>query len=64
MFALTTDMGLIDRLTTSASRGVSAGERREQRVSFVYGNMPRGSSMSKTDVAQALEKLDGLDGRG
>lgn len=63
MLTLATDMSLIDRLTAAASRGVSAGERREQRVSFVYGNMPKGSSMSKLQVAQKLDELDGVEGR-
>ncbi len=63
MPTLATDMSLIDRLTAAASRGVSAGERRQQRVSFVYGNMPKGSSMTRMQVAEALEKLDGVDGR-
>lgn len=63
MTAIATDRNLIERLTAAASRGVSAGERRQQRISFVYGNMPKNSSMTKHQVADALEKLDTAEGR-
>ncbi len=61
---LVTDAGLIARLTAAAKRGVSPAERRLQRVSFVYGNLPKGSSMSKHEVEEALERLDVMEGRG
>ncbi len=60
---LKTDEGLLGRLQAAARRGVSIAERREQRLSFVYGNMPKGSTMSKHDVGQALERLDELEGK-
>ena len=61
---LVTDTVLLDRLTAAAKRGVSAAERRVQRVSFVYGNLPKGSSMSKHEVERALERIDVMEGRG
>ena len=61
---LTTDRKLLERLTAAAAQGVSVQERRQQRVSFVYGNMPKGSAMSKQQIEQALQKIDGKDGRG
>lgn len=58
-----TDAGLIGRLKAAAHRGVSVEERREQRVSFVYGNLPKGSAMTKLQVEKALKNLDALEGR-
>lgn len=58
-----TDRSLLDRLSAAAKRGVSMAERRQQRVSFVYGNMPKGSAMTKHQVEKALERLDELEGR-
>ncbi|WP_150443120.1 hypothetical protein [Sphingobium limneticum] len=58
-----TDRSLLDRLSAAAQRGVSVAERRQQRVSFVYGNMPKGSDMSRHEVEKALDRLDSQDGR-
>ncbi|MDK8214104.1 hypothetical protein, partial [Sphingomonas sp. UMB7805-LC452B] len=63
MTLLTTDTNLIDRLNAAASRGVSAAERRMQRVSFVYSGMSRNSSMTKHQVAEALDRMDAAEGR-
>lgn len=60
---LKTDAGLLGRLQAAARRGVSVEERREQRVSFVYGNLPKGSPMTKHQVESALKNLDALEGR-
>jgi hypothetical protein len=60
---LKTDVGLLGRLQAAARRGVSVEERREQRLSFVYGNLPKGSSMTKHQVEDALKNLDALEGR-
>jgi len=60
---LMTDRSLLDRLSAAAKRGVSVAERRQQRVSFVYGNMPKGSDMSRHEVEMALDRLDSQDGR-
>lgn len=61
---LATDSALLERLTAAAKRGVSPSERRQQRLSFVYGNLPKGSAMSKHEVEVALERLDVMEGRG
>lgn len=60
---LVTDKKLIDRLTAAAGRGVSSRERRAQRVSFVYGNLPRESAMTRHQVEEALVRLDNAEGR-
>lgn len=59
-----TDRGLLDRLSAAAKRGVSVAERKQQRLSFVYGNLPKGSPLTKHEVEQALERLDEMEGRG
>ncbi len=61
---LATDRGLLERLTQAAKRGVSADERRQQRLSFVYGNLPKGSDLTKLEVEKALQRLDEMEGRG
>jgi hypothetical protein len=62
MVTIATDATLLERLSVAATRGVSVSERRQQRVSFVYGNMPRGSTMTKHQVEAALNKKDATDG--
>lgn len=61
---LVTDPGLLERLAAAAKRSVSAAESREQRLSFVYGNLPKGSSMTKNEVAGVLNHVDQMEGRG
>ncbi|MEM9086048.1 MAG: hypothetical protein AAGB23_09015 [Pseudomonadota bacterium] len=60
---LVTDVNLLQRLAEAAKRKVSAHERRQQRLSFVYGNLPKNSDMTKSDVARALRQVDQLDGK-
>ena len=60
---LVTDGGLLKRLTDAARRGVSASERRQQRLSFVYGNLPRNSGMTRHDVERELARIDEQDGK-
>lgn len=61
---IATDASLLARLKSAAQRGVTAAERREQRLSFVYANLPRNSNMTRHQVEQALEKMDAMEGRG
>jgi hypothetical protein len=61
---LQTDRNLLARLAAAAARGVSVEERRKQRLSFVYGNLPKSSAMTRNQVEQALDRLDELEGRG
>ncbi|MBB4837254.1 hypothetical protein HNP52_000305 [Sphingomonas kyeonggiensis] len=60
---LVTDQNLLERLNAAARRGVSLQERRRQRVSFVYGNLPKGSAMTKMQVEKELERIDDTEGR-
>ncbi|MBA3837895.1 MAG: hypothetical protein C0499_09600 [Zymomonas sp.] len=58
-----TDDSLLKRLTAAASRGATPDELRQQRLSFVYGNLPRNSSMTRHQVEAVLEHIDKADGR-
>jgi hypothetical protein len=60
---LKTNEALLGRLAAAARRGVSSEDRRKQRLSFVYGNLPKGSDMTKTQVEEALDHIDELEGR-
>ena len=53
-----TDEKLVERLRKAAARGTTVEERRQQRVSFVYGNLPKGSSMTRQQVADVLSEID------
>jgi hypothetical protein len=55
-----TDSALLERLRQAATREISGKELREQRVSFVYGNLPKGITMTREQVRKRLEQKDGL----
>jgi hypothetical protein len=59
MPTIKTDPELIRRLEASAKRQLSKDEVRAQRVSFVYGNMPQESSMSRNQVEAIIAKIEG-----
>ncbi len=61
---LVTDSALLQRLNAAAKRGVTGAESKRQRLSFVYGNLPKGSTMTRGEVEQVLERLDVMEGRG
>lgn len=63
-FEIATDAGLLARLKQAAQRGVSVAERRQQRLSFVFANMPDESNMTRHDVERALAHVDEMEGRG
>lgn len=54
-----TDLALLERLRIAASREMTPEEVRRQRVSFVYGNLPDSSSMTRHEVEAALARLEG-----
>jgi hypothetical protein len=54
------DETLVRRLEAAAARELTSEELRAQRVSFVYGNMPQDSSLSRKEVVDALAKAEGI----
>lgn len=59
---LKTDHKFLERLKSAAAKPVSIAEIRKQRVSFVYGNLPADSSMTRQQVRVTLERLEGVAG--
>lgn len=56
---LKTDLDLLNRLQSAARRSPTKQELDAQRVSFVYGNMPKESSMTRHQVEEALARFEG-----
>ena len=48
------NLEFIDKLKNAAQRGVSADERLEQKVSFVYGSI-QSDSMTKEKIRETLK---------
>lgn len=55
-----TDQQLLERLHMAAKQPMSNEELRKQRVSFVYGNLPADSSMTRHQVMATLDRLEGV----
>jgi hypothetical protein len=56
---LKTDAALLKRLRDSASGPVTKKEMVSQRVSFVYGNLPKESTITRDQVAERIEMNEG-----
>jgi hypothetical protein len=54
-----TDDGLLRRLDEAAKRGLTKNELHMQRVSFVFGNLPNDSTLTRQQVEAALAKSEG-----
>lgn len=54
-----TDPKLLARLSAAVHTKISREQLRRQRVSFIYGNLPSDSSITRDQVECALEKLEG-----
>ena len=54
-----TDPELLERLKNAVRHEMSPDEVRRQRLSFVYGNLPQDTTMTKHQVEAALARLDG-----
>lgn len=54
-----TDPSLLARLAVAAKHEMTAEEIRRQRVSFVYGNLPHNSPMTRQQVASAIARHEG-----
>ncbi len=57
--SLKTDADLIERLRESASKPVTKEELARQRVSFVYGNLPSDSAITRDRVARKIKENEG-----
>ena len=54
-----TDATLLERLQRAASKPITKSELERQRVSFVYGNLPRDSTVTKDRVEHRIRKNEG-----
>ena len=48
--------GFMEQLREAAQRPMTPSQMREQMISFVTGMLPRGSGMSRNDVAELLDR--------
>ena len=51
---------LIERLKVSAKKPLTKKELTLQRVSYVYGNLPRASEITREQVAERIKKNEGV----
>lgn len=56
---LKTDEKLIKRLRKAASKPLTKEELARQRVSFVFGNLPSKSNITRDHVAEKIKKNEG-----
>ena len=56
---LKTDDALIKRLEESARKPITKGDLEKQRVSFVYGNLPTDSDITRERVAKKIKLNEG-----
>ena len=54
-----TDGALIRRMRESAKKPITKEELERQRVSFVYGNLPDKSEITREKVAERIKRNEG-----
>ena len=54
LLAMTSSPALLEKLKKAASVHMSDEERFEQRVSYVFGSLGKGNTMTKADVRSQL----------
>ena len=54
-----TNAELLGRLIVAAQQQMTSDEVRRQRISFVFGNLPKDNTLTKHQVELALARLDG-----
>jgi hypothetical protein len=59
ILTLKTDPALLARLTKAATQPATKEELHQQRISFVLGNLPTGSQITREQVEAALARADG-----
>ena len=59
-----TDQELIRRLEEAARKSVSIKELYEQRMSFILGNLPKDSTVTREQIERVLNRLDGKVANG
>jgi len=57
---LRTDPELLELVRKTAGRKLTAAERREQRISFVFGQVGRKSGLTLEEIRRMIEEREGL----
>lgn len=55
-----TDSKLLERLRKAAGKPITREELEQQRVSFVYGNLPKDSTITREKVAERIRGNEGV----
>lgn len=56
---IATDPALLQRLALAAQHPASGQQLRKQRVSFIYGSLPKESTITRDDIQRELETING-----
>jgi hypothetical protein len=59
MFGLQTDANLLRRLREAARQPLTKEELHRQKVSFVYGNLPSDSTITREQVEAVISGCEG-----
>lgn len=54
-----TDSDLLDRLSAAQQTHLTREQLRRQRVSFIYGSLPKDSLITRQQIESVLEKFEG-----
>lgn len=55
---IATDPGLLDRLRASSAKPMTREQRRRQRISFIVGGLPEGSTITRSQIEAVLAEDD------
>lgn len=58
MFNIKTDEGLLNQLKAAAQQKLTKDQSRQQRVSFVFGNIPSDSTITRRQVEEIIGKIE------
>lgn len=58
---LKTDVDLLKRLKESAKKPITKEELEQQRISFVFGNLPSDSTITREKVAKKIRMNEGAE---
>lgn len=58
-YDIKTDADLLRRLRAAAGKSLSQEELRAQRLSFILGNLPKDSTVTRDEVERMLDQIDG-----
>ncbi len=60
---ITTDEALLARLRRAALMPIDRRQLHTQKVSFIYGNLPHDSTVTRAEIETALDTIEGTPER-